>query len=272
MQQDVSFSFGRNWQNFLQSVDESRLTIAKESLTQFLNMDSLRGKTFLDIGCGSGLFSYAANNLGASKIVSFDVDPISVECCKSLRERAGNPPEWKVYEGSILDANFVSQLDHFDIVYAWGVLHHTGNMWEAIYQSAGLVKQAGYLYIALYNKILTRSGGPSWIHSFWLNIKKFYNSHPIVAKSVMLPLAMGAYLAMVLARGVNPVTHLRNYRSHRGMSWSTDAVDWLGGYPYEYASVEEVFKFLRERRPNFNLVNLKTTSGRGLNWYLFELN
>ena len=268
--QDVSFSFGKNWQIFLKSLDEDRLRIAAESLTQFLNMESLRGKTFLDVGCGSGLFSYAAHNLGATRVVSFDVDPMSVQCCKYLRERAGNPPEWEVFEGSILDNELILQLDRFDIVYSWGVLHHTGKMWEAMENSVKLVNQGGYLYLAIYNKILSRSDKSSWIHSFWLSVKKIYNSHPMIAKSVLLPLAMSAYLAMVIARGENPISHVRNYKSHRGMSWSTDATDWLGGYPYEFASVEEVFKFIRERYPKFTLVNLKVTSGRGLNWYLFK--
>ena len=81
---------------------------------------------------------------------------------------------------------------------------------------------------------------------------------------------MAAYLAMVTARRHNPVKHVREYKSHRGMSWRTDATDWLGGYPYEFATVEEVFTFVRAVAPDFNLVNMKVTSGRGLNWYLFE--
>jgi hypothetical protein len=54
------------------------------------------------------------------------------------------------------------------------------------------------------------------------------------------------------------------------MSWRTDATDWLGGYPYEFATVEEVFRFVRNEFPDFNLINLKVTGGRGLNWYLFQ--
>ena len=143
-------------------------------------------------------------------------------------------------------------------------------MWDAIQASVGLTRLGGYYYIALYNKILGRSGSTSWIHSFWLGVKRFYNAHPGVGAYVLEPLAMAAYLAMVLAKLENPVSHIKNYKSHRGMSWRTDATDWLGGYPYEFATVEEVFKFVKERFPDVNLVNLKVTSGRGLNWYLFQ--
>jgi len=202
--------------------------------------------------------------------VSFDVDPQSVACCRSLHERAGGPANWTVLEGSVLDGNFMAGLGTFDVVYSWGVLHHTGSMWRAVEKAASLVNPGGYCYIALYNKILGRDGSASWIHGFWLAVKRFYNAHPLVAKSMMLPPAMAAYLAMVVAKGENPIRHVREYKSHRGMSWKTDAIDWLGGYPYEFATVEEVFRFIKTTFPEFNLVNLKVTGGRGLNWYLFR--
>ncbi len=270
MEHKQTFSFGRNWQAFLKSLDDERVKIAEASLTQFLGLSDLRGKTFLDIGCGSGLFSYAAFNLGAKRIVSFDLDPFSVECCKYLRGKASNPAHWDIYEGSVLDKGFLSGLGTFDIVYSWGVLHHTGKMWDAIEQSAALVNPAGYYYIAIYNKILARDGSTSWIHPFWLKVKTVYNTYPALGTYLLEPLAMSAYLAIVVARGENPVTHIRNYKSHRGMSWRTDATDWLGGYPYEFATVEEIFKFVKGKFPHFNLENVKVTSGRGLNWYLFK--
>lgn len=270
MNSDQTFSFGRNWQTYLKGVDEERLRIAEESLTEFTNLESLAGKSFLDIGCGSGLFSHAAFRLGAERIVSFDVDPVSVECCTQLHEVAGRPENWVIRHGSVLDEPFLTSLGTFDIVYSWGVLHHTGRMWDAIMHSAGLVNPGGLYYIALYNKILSRNGSTSWIHPFWLKVKRMYNSSPLFGRFVLEPLALSAYLAMVVAKGENPVSHVKNYKSHRGMSWRTDATDWLGGYPYEFATVEEVFKFVKAQFTDFNLVNIKVTSGRGLNWYLFR--
>lgn len=268
--QETTFSFGQNWKTFLDSIDEERVRIAELSLTEFLGLSDLQGKSFLDIGCGSGLFSLAAYTLGAERVVSFDIDVFSVECCKHLRKTAGNPDNWKVHEGSILDNDFVKGSGSFDIVYSWGVLHHTGRMWDALRQSARLVKPGGYYYIALYNKILSRSGSASWIHDFWIKVKQTYNSSPKIGTYILEPLAMSAYIGIILAKLENPVTHIKNYKSHRGMSWKTDATDWLGGYPYEFATVEEVFKFIRSEFPDFNLTNLTVTSGRGLNWYLFQ--
>jgi 2-polyprenyl-6-hydroxyphenyl methylase/3-demethylubiquinone-9 3-methyltransferase len=264
------FNFGANWRTFLDGLDEGRLQIAIDSLLEFLESRDLKGRTFVDVGCGSGLFSYAAFHAGAERIVSFDLDPECVRCCEELRRRAGLPDHWTVMKGSALDREFLSGLGKFDVVYSWGVLHHTGRMWEAIENCADLAAPRGVYYLALYNKILTRTGTVSPIHKFWTRAKLFYNAHPWIAAVIIEPAAMTAYLAMVAARLENPLRHVREYRSHRGMSWFTDARDWLGGYPYEYATVEEVFKFMRRTRSNFVLTNLKVTSGRGLNWYLFE--
>ena len=264
------FSFGKNWQKFLKSYDAERLHQACRSLADFLGESNLVGKSFLDVGCGSGLFSYAAYSLGASCVVSFDIDPYSVECCKQLRALAHDPPHWDIQQGSILDRKFLENLGKYDVVYSWGVLHHTGKMWEALENTINLVSANGYLYIALYNKIVGRNGRPSWIHEFWLTVKKAYNKYPMVGRYILEPSAICAYLAMLLLIRTNPYKSIREYKSHRGMSWRRDATDWLGGYPYEFASVEEVFSFVRSYDPSFCLVNIKTTSGRGLNWYLFN--
>jgi SAM-dependent methyltransferase len=265
-----SFSFGKNWQKFIQTVDKEKLEIAEMSLTDFMSVSDLKGRSFLDIGSGSGIFSYAAHALGAARVVSFDLDPFSVECSMKMREAAGCPDNWQVMEGSVLDRHFLQGIGKFDVVYSWGVLHHTGQMWEAIKNSCEIVDEGGSYYIALYNKILARDGSQSWIHDFWLKVKRLYNRRPVVGRCVLEPLALGAYLGMLMAKGKNPITHISEYKAHRGMSWRRDATDWLGGYPYEFATVEEVFKFITGAFPDFTLVNLRVTSGRGLNWYLFK--
>jgi len=267
MKQNITFSFGRNWQDFLKSLSEDRFKNAKFSLTEFLGLDNLQGKSYLDIGCGSGLFSYAAFGLGADKVVSFDLDPFSIECCKYLREKADSPRNWELYQGSILDDNFISKLGKYDIVYAWGVLHHTGKMWEAIKNSAELVNNGGYYYIAIYNKVEGMMGS-----EFWLRIKKLYNSSPRIGKRALEALYMSAYFIVYLFSLRNPVTNIRNYKSHRGMSWRTDIIDWLGGYPYEFATVAEIVEFMKTNFPNFNCINTKKASGLANSWYLFQRN
>lgn len=110
------FAFGENWQSFLSNVDESHVEEAKETLQSVFDTDSLEGRSFLDAGCGSGIFSLAAHRLGADRVVSFDYDENSVACCDRLREREG-AEDWEVSQGDILDSEFVESLGTYDCVY-----------------------------------------------------------------------------------------------------------------------------------------------------------
>ena len=264
MDQDT-FSFGKNWQRFLSCINEERLATARASLVEFLEKPNLENLTFLDVGCGSGLFSNAAFHLKAKRIVSFDVDPFSVRCCEHLHAKVDKPSHWQIQQGSILDPQLLSSLGQFDIVYSWGVLHHTGQMWDAIQNSAGLVKRGGFYYIAIYNTVDGILGS-----RFWLKIKKFYNRSPQFVQWLLVNIYCLALIVRCLLNFQNPLSFIRNYKSLRGMSFKTDAVDWVGGYPYEFASIEEIFRFMKSNFPKFTLVNVKSTNNFGNNWFLFR--
>ncbi len=265
MKNDKNFSFGKNWLNFLNHLTDDRIRTAEQSLKDFLNVGGLQGKKFLDIGCGSGLFSYSAHQLGADHVISFDVDPFSVQCCKYMHQKAGNPENWQVLEGSILDPEFAKSLGTFDIVYSWGVLHHTGSMWEAIKNAAGRVHSGGKFYIALYNKTNGLNGS-----RLWLKFKKFYNFSPTPVKRILEFLYWAMFCIAKLVRLKNPVAEIRNYQLNRGMDFITDMRDWLGGYPYEFATTNEVTDFMKLHFPNFKLINLESSSGTGNNLFLFS--
>lgn len=226
----------------------------------------MAGKSFVDIGCGSGLFSYAAFLLGARRVVSIDVDPFSVACARHFHEKAQRPAHWTIQEGSALDTEFMKGLGSFDVVYSWGVLHHTGNMWQAVKNSAALVSSRGFYYIALYNRVEGKFGS-----RLWLRIKRFYNISPKPVKWLMeWTFILIQHFGRNLLRLRNPFKELKSFGAGRGMRWKSDLVDWLGGYPYEFATVEEVFRFMKAEFPFFTLVNLKTEPGLGNNWFLFR--
>ena len=170
-----TFSFGRNWKNFVKNtVNLQVVEEAKQSLLRYLPEEFYKNKTFIDVGCGSGLFSLSAILLGANKVISFDIDPESVEATKLLKKKFANlipsNVDWEIFTGNTLDKNLVNKLaEQGDIVYSWGVLHHTGDMYNAIKNTTKLVKKDGFLIIAIYNY------APS--SNFWLKIKEFYNSH-----------------------------------------------------------------------------------------------
>src|SRR3954447_19511694 len=170
------FEFGKNWNRFLKGLNEERIQAAETSLKQMLCETSLGGKSFLDIGSGSGLFSLAARRLGA-RVHSFDFDPKSVACTRELRKNYfGENDSWQVQEASALDTNFMNTLGQYDIVYSWGVLHHTGNLWLAMENAQARVAPGGKLFIALYND--TGSQSARW---YW--IKKTYCGLPGVLKT-----------------------------------------------------------------------------------------
>ncbi len=259
------FSFGKNWKDFLHTLNQKRIEKAEQSLTDFLGgKESVSGKTFIDIGCGSGLFSLAAHRLGAKKVVSVDIDRFSLECASFLKKEAGNPPHWDIISGSALDTNFLHSLGTFDIVYSWGVLHHTGNMYHALTNIFPIVKETGKIYVALYNDNQRFFEGTS---SFWVQAKRIYNRSPWVLKKFFEILYTFYYIFGLIINGKNPVSYIRNYTSLRGMNFCTDIKDWLGGYPYEYASTEKIIAFFNK----YGFQCIKTVPARsiGCNEFLF---
>ena len=222
------FAFGRNWQRFIDSVDDARIAEAESSLCQMLEMQTLARLRFLDIGSGSGLFSLAARRLGAT-VHSIDYDSDSVACTKELRQRYGqDDPDWAVAHGDALDRAAIGALGSFDIVYAWGVLHHTGAMWRALENAASAVAPGGQLFIALYND-------QGWLSRYWHAVKRVYYSGPVGRMAMVVlhaPYLIGLrwLIRSLRSRGRLP----------RGMSLWRDMIDWLGGLPFEVARPGDV--------------------------------
>lgn len=251
------FAFGENWARFLSVLDDERIGLAEQSLRQMLEVDNLVGKSFLDVGSGSGLFSLAAHRLGA-RVHSFDYDPKSVACTLELKRRyAPSDPNWVVEQGSILDRDYLQALGKWDIVYSWGVLHHTGAMHQALENIVALTKEDSQLFIAIYND----QGFPS---KYWSFVKSTYNRSAmarILLIAIHAPYLFGVRWLVRALSGQSPL--------QRGMSLWHDMIDWLGGYPFEVAKPEAMFRFFKSR--GFVLKELKTCGGRmGCNEFVFE--
>ena len=259
------FAFGENWRRYLSGLSEERVRKAEDSLRRMFEVDDFAGRSFLDVGCGSGLFSLAARRMGA-RVHSFDYDPESVGCAHQLRERYfADDAGWTVEQGSVLDARYLAGLGGFDLVYSWGVLHHTGAMWQALENAGNLVKPGGKLFLAIYND----QGKAS---RRWRTVKRTYNRLP---RGLRFLVTIPVLVQLWWRRTVKDLLRLRPFESwrvegrERGMSPWRDLVDWVGGYPFEVARPEAILDFFVKR--GFVLTRMTTCGGSlGCNEFVFR--
>jgi 2-polyprenyl-6-hydroxyphenyl methylase/3-demethylubiquinone-9 3-methyltransferase len=253
----LRFAFGKNWTNFLSVVNEDRIAEATARLSEALG--DLRGKSFLDVGSGSGIHSLAAVRLGASRVHSFDYDPQSVACTREMKKRFAPGANWSAEQGSILDENYIRSLGQFDVVYSWGVLHHTGNMWKALDLVA--IPCVERLMVAIYHD-------QGWKSRFWQSYKRAYNRRSRPVQWLMEVLVLGwAWGKPFVRRPRQTIARWKNYISDRGMSPWYDVVDWAGGYPFEVAVPEKVVSFFVQR--GFTLEDSEIRGGGNCNDFVF---
>lgn len=259
----MRFEFGENWEKFSSRLLPEQLQAAEDSLKEMLQIEDFRGKTFLDAGCGSGIFSLAAVNLGAERTISFDIDAKNIYCTSQLKEKKHPVRNWEISEGSVLDSGFLRGLGQFDIVYSWGVLHHTGSLWQALDNISSLVRPHGKLFIAIYND-------QGVLSIIWKLVKKTYVRLPspmkqVFAVSIIIPFEVKYFVARVFRRKKSSLAQRK-----RGMKWWYDWIDWIGGYPFETAKPEKVIGYLQHK--GFVLERVETCGkGWGNNEFVFRL-
>ena len=251
------FPFGANWRRFLSVLDEERIERAKEGVAQMIGLRDLDAINFLDAGSGSGLSSLVARRMGAS-VYSFDVDADSVACTRELRTRYfPDDDHWQVEQGSVLDSGYLDSLGKLEVVYSWGVLHHTGAMWRSLDNITTCVAPGGVLCVAIYND-------QGWVSQYWRYVKRLFNRGSLtraLAIAVHTPYLIGGRLLVRAFRGA--------LQLERGMSFWHDMLDWLGGYPFEVATPESIISFFEQR--GF-VLTWKRTCGRrhGCNEFAFR--
>jgi SAM-dependent methyltransferase len=251
-----AFNFGANWQRFSQgSLDSLKFEEAFNSLDQLIGHEKIKGSSFLDIGCGSGIFAIAVSLAGAGKVIGIDISRESIAASISNKERFANQNIIDFFHKSIFDDGIL-QLGKFDIVYSWGVLHHTGDMWRAIDIASQLVSPNSLFVIAIYNK--------HWSCKAWKAIKWSYNTVPAIIQRLMIWIF---FIIIAMAKLI--VTRKNPFKKQkRGMSFYYDVIDWVGGYPYEYADKDEVINYVE--RLGFKCIKfVKPTVPTGCNEFVF---
>lgn len=229
----MRFAFGKNWKNYLSQSSDQDLESSRGHLQKLLGVSDLEGQTFLDVGSGSGLSSLAAKKMHA-EVVSFDFDADSVRCTEALRDKY-QQAKWPVMQGSVLDVSFMDSLGKFDIVYSWGVLHHTGNLRQAMENVLIPMQDRSILYIALYND-------QGWISRYWWTVKFLYNLNPVTKFLMILIHSPYLYCFRIFYRKI-----IKKQPLERGMHLWFDMLDWLGGFPFEVIAPEQVIDFYQQR-------------------------
>lgn len=233
LQAESHFEFGKNWSDFSRLIDERAVAEAEKGILALVPAEAIKGASWLDIGSGSGIHSLAAHRLGAADITAIDIDADSVETTRRVLAAGG--VQARAERMSVFELDGLGQ---FDVVYSWGVLHHTGDMWRAIRCAAERVKPGGILAIALYQK--------TPLCGAWTREKEWYTSASEPLRKVARGIYVGAYFINSAFRGQNPFRQLREYKSYRGMSFHHDVHDWLGGFPYESSTADETNRFIEQ--------------------------
>lgn len=231
LSKESHFSFGKNWESYSNLITEAEIEEAVKGLRRLAGGD-IQGKRFVDIGCGSGLHVLAALRLGASEVLAMDIDSDSVATTRRVLQKYAADKRWQVVEKSVFEID-PAALGQFDVVYSWGVLHHTGDMYRALRCAAALVAPGGRFIVALYRQ--------TWFCWAWKIEKRWYAGAGPKAQKIF----RSFYIALFrLAKGWTFKRYVNNYKTNRGMDYYHDVHDWLGGWPYESVSPARLDRFL----------------------------
>lgn len=258
MTSKITFSFGKNWMDLNRHITQEEIDKAISDLNYWIGKENIEGKRVLDLGSGSGIHSLGLFSLGAKELVSFDYDPNSVTATTEHWTQKSKPSNWRVLHGSVLDKAFIRSLGQFDLVYSWGVLHHTGSMWEAINNALSMVKPAGLFYLTIYKD-------DDYDKS--IKLKEKYNAASPTGKKIMENKEILKIMGKRLLRLKNPFAW--NQKLERGMNIYHDLVDWMGGLPYEAANEDEMLQW--GLKNNLQLLRVLCRGNYGTcNYYLFR--
>lgn len=144
-------SFDFQWDKFntgaYMADNKKFMSEVKDWVTSFTSLPEswFDGKKVLDLGCGAGRYSHAMLSMGAV-VTSADQSRAGLEQTKALCSSFGE-------KHTVRQENILTWRDKgdFDLVYCYGVTHHTGNTYMAIINAARKVHiKGGKLFLMIY--------------------------------------------------------------------------------------------------------------------------
>jgi ubiquinone/menaquinone biosynthesis C-methylase UbiE len=208
----------------------------------FYAAEEVQGKSILDAGCGTGIFSIIFANKGADQVTGIDISEGSLHTAQSLKEKFGlKNAEFEKQD--MLALPFPDR--SFDIVWAWGTVHHTTDPFKAIDELIRVLKPSGSILLAIYKR--TRL---TFIHEI---IRKIL---------VRTPRKTWKVLAKILAIFLSPVIFLlkKREKSRKGEKLEELIIDWYFVPIRHYYKPGEIKNYLEER--GFSVEKFLPASGR----------
>jgi len=203
--------------------------------------DGVKGKKVLDGGSGSGMVSVAFAAMGAD-VTGVDITPECVENGKKNAKKAGVKCRFLIQDLITLNLN-----EGFDIIYSWGVIHHSQDARASFNSLAKHLKPGGEIVLAVYLK--TRL---SW---FWNFSRVFYQNSPNFLKALFLNAGSIFLNAYDYIRKV--LFDTKRYMM-RGTNNQEILNDWFGVPHRTFHTYEEVYEWFRDNGLEYKLINPAT--------------
>ncbi len=204
--------------------------------------EGVGGRRVLDAGSGSGMVSVAFALLGAD-VTGVD---ITDQCVQNGYKNANR---FNV-DCRFLKRNLISldlEDEKFDIIYSWGVLHHTEDAKASFRSLAKHLKSNGDMIIAVYLK--------TGISRFWNFSRIFYQKAPEKFKSIFLE---GGSRILDFVDIFNRLLLKKQRYMMRGTDNYEIINDWFGVPHRTFHTYEEVFRWFEENGMDCVLVNPAT--------------
>ncbi len=192
----------------------------------FFTPEEVRDRSVLDAGCGTGIFSAIFANQGASRVTGIDISKGSLGTARGLKEKFGLDAA-EFLQQDMLELPFADA--SFDIVWAWGTVHHTTDPFRAIDQLIRVLKPGGALLLAVYTR--TRL---TFLHEI---IRKIL---------VRTPRRSWTFLSKVMAFFLTPVVFFfkKREKSRKGEKLEELILDWYFVPIRSYYRPEEIQEYL----------------------------